>query len=69
METTEGGKTMDRLCYRPGEVAEIVGISRSKAYELLASGEIPSIRIGHSVRVPADALRAYIADRLAAARS
>lgn len=49
-----------RIALRPAEAAEAIGIGRSKVYELLASGELPSIRIGGSVRVPVDALRAWI---------
>jgi excisionase family DNA binding protein len=56
---------MDRLLLRPVEAAEAIGIGRSKVYELLASGELPSIRIGGSVRVPVDALRAWIDRQLA----
>ena len=56
---------MDKLLLRPVEAAEAIGIGRSKMYELLASGELPSIRIGGSVRVPIDALRAWIARQLA----
>ena len=33
------------------EVAEVLRIARSRAYELVGSGEIPSVRIGRSVRV------------------
>ncbi|BBL79468.1 excisionase [Rubrobacter xylanophilus] len=33
------------------EVAEVLRIARSRAYELVASGEIPAVRIGRSVRV------------------
>ncbi len=33
------------------EVAEILRIARSRAYEMVADGEIPSVRIGRSVRV------------------
>lgn len=51
---------MDRLLLRPIEAAEAIGVGRSKVYELLASGELPSIRVGASVRVPVDALRAWI---------
>jgi excisionase family DNA binding protein len=51
---------VDRLLYRPSEVGEALGICRSKAYELIASGEIPSIRIGGCVRVPVDKLREWI---------
>ena len=57
---------MDRLLLRPAEAAEVIGVGRSKCYELLASGELPSIRIGNSVRVPVDALRAWIARKLEA---
>ena len=56
---------MDKLLLRPTEAAEAIGIGRSKVYELLASGELPSIRIGGSVRVPVDALRAWIDRQLA----
>ncbi len=49
---------MERLLLRPIEAAEAIGVGRSKVYELLASGELPSIRIGSSVRVPLDSLRA-----------
>ncbi len=56
---------VDRLLLRPTEAAEAIGIGRSKVYELLASGELPSIRIGGSVRVPVDALRAWIDRQLA----
>lgn len=55
----------ERLTLRPTEVAQTLGIGRSKAYELIASGAIPSIRLGGSVRVPLDALRAWIARQLA----
>lgn len=33
------------------EVAEVLRIARSRAYELVAEGEITSVRIGRSVRV------------------
>ena len=56
---------MDRLLLRPVEAAEAIGIGRSKVYELLASGELPSIRIGGSVRVPVAALQAWIERQLA----
>ena len=52
--------TLDKLLLRPAEVGETLGVGRSKVYELLASGDLPSIRIGGSVRVPVEALRAWI---------
>ncbi len=50
-----------KLLLRPIEAAEILGIGRSKAYQLMADGTLPTVRIGKkSVRVPADALRRWV---------
>jgi excisionase family DNA binding protein len=51
---------MGRILMRPIEVAEALGIGRSTAYGLLASGAIPSIRVGRQLRVPADELAAWV---------
>jgi excisionase family DNA binding protein len=59
---------MDRLLLRPAEAAEVIGIGRSKMYELLASGELPSIKIGGSVRIPMEGLKAWIAARVSGGR-
>jgi excisionase family DNA binding protein len=53
------------MLLRPVEVAEVLGICRSKAYELIKAGELPSVRIGCSVRVPIDQLRAWISEQQA----
>ena len=50
------------------EAAETLAISRSKLYELMASGAIASIRIDGSRRIPVTALEDYIS-RLLALRS
>jgi excisionase family DNA binding protein len=55
---------IDRLLLRPTEAADAIGVSRSRAYELIAAGVIPSIRIGGSVRVPVDALKTWITREL-----
>lgn len=34
------------------EVQKILRISRGKAYELVKTGEIPSTKIGDSIRIP-----------------
>jgi len=52
-----------RLLLRPPEAAEELGISRALAYRWAANGILPSIRVGRSVRIPHDALVAWIAER------
>ena len=54
---------MERLLLRPNEAADLLGLWRSKVYELLAIGEIPSVRVGGLTRIPADALRRWILDQ------
>lgn len=57
----------DRLLLKPEEAAEVLGIGRSKLYELLAAGEIESVRIGASRRVPMKGLHDFV-ERLRAGR-
>ena len=42
------------------EVAEVLRVPRSRAYELVREGLIPSIRLGRQVRIPEAALRKWI---------
>jgi excisionase family DNA binding protein len=42
------------------ELQEILGIGRNKAYSLLQSGAIPSVRIGKKWRIPKDAVLHYL---------
>ncbi len=49
-------------CLRADEVAGRLAIARATAYSLMASGVLPTVRIGRSVRVPAAALDRWIAD-------
>jgi excisionase family DNA binding protein len=58
------GEQMDRLLLRPAEAAEVLGISRGKCYQLIAERRLPSIKVGKSTRVPAQALREWIAAEL-----
>lgn len=48
------------LLLRPTEVAEALGLSRSKVFELLAAQELPAVHIGRSTRVPRAQLESWI---------
>jgi excisionase family DNA binding protein len=50
----------DRLVVSVGEAAELLGISRAFAYELVARGELPVICLGRRRLVPKVALRALV---------
>jgi excisionase family DNA binding protein len=53
--------TDERLLLRPVEAAERLGIGRTKVYELMASGELRSVKIGAARRVSATALAEFVA--------
>ena len=57
---------MDRQLLRIAETAEVLGIGRTRAYGLTRKGEIPSIRVGKSVRVPISALKHWIEAKVSA---
>ncbi len=61
---TKSGKPVERLTLTVEQAAEALGISRAFAYEAVARGEIPCIRIGRRVLIPKVAL-----DRLLGATS
>jgi excisionase family DNA binding protein len=50
----------EKLLLRPEEAAELLSIGRSKVYELIGTGELASVRIGASRRIPAQALAEFV---------
>jgi excisionase family DNA binding protein len=52
-----------KLLLRPKEVGETLGVSRTRVYQMLATREIESIRIGRSIRVPVDAVETWISEK------
>lgn len=55
--------TITQILLTPERAAEQLDIGRTTVYGLMASGELASVKIGRSRRIPADALVAYV-DRL-----
>ena len=53
----------ERILLRMSEAAHVLGLGKSTVYEMAAAGELPMVRIGRSVRIPAHALREW-AERL-----
>jgi len=56
---------MDRILMKVQEAGEALGLSRSKLYELIAAGEIKTIRVGRAVRVPAASLHEWVQSKQA----
>lgn len=51
---------VERISYTVNETAEALGVGRDKVYELLHSGQLPSLNLGTRHLIRADALRAFL---------
>jgi len=56
----------ERLALTVPEAAERIGIGQTKVYELVARGDLPSVKIGRCRRIRVQALETWLAEREAA---
>jgi excisionase family DNA binding protein len=56
--------TEDQLLYTPEGAATKLASGRTTIYAFMASGELRSVKIGRSRRIPAEALQEYVAKLL-----
>ena len=52
---------MQPLLLRPEDAARVLGVSRSTVFDLIRSGRLRSVKIGHLRRVSATALADFVA--------
>ena len=57
---------MDQMLLQANEAAKVVAIPLSSFYRLLRRGDVPCVRLGRSVRIPADAFRQWVEERAGA---
>ena len=56
---------MEPLLLSPEEAAEVLGLGRSRVYDLMRRRELVSVKIGRVRRIPASSVEAYV-ERLTA---
>jgi len=66
MNARTAAPSVQPLAHTIPEAAALLGVGRTTVYELIRSGELPSIRIRRGRRVTRAAIEAYLADRTAA---
>lgn len=60
---------MEPIGYSIEDGAKALGVGRSKTCELIASGQLESVKIGRRRIIPAESLRSYMAGLVEASRA
>jgi excisionase family DNA binding protein len=47
----------DPICIRVNDAARMIGVGRTKLYELISAGEVETVKLGKSTRVTTASLR------------
>lgn len=61
MRTQAAQNGLQVLLVRPEDAARMLGVGRTKVYELMRSGALRSVRVGGLRRVPVAALDEFVA--------
>jgi len=54
---------VEPICVKVNDAARMIGIGRTKLYELIASGEIEAIKLGKSTRIMTASLHELVMRR------
>lgn len=67
LKRRDGGSP--RMCMSVEEAARALGLSRGRVFELIAIGEVPSLKVGRRRLVPVEALKVWISEQTVRALS
>ena len=55
-----GHQPLEPICVRVNDAARMIGIGRTKLYELISSGELETVKIGKATRITTASLHALV---------
>ena len=53
-------QTVEPICVRVNDAARMIGVGRTKLYELISSGELETVKIGKATRITTDSLHRLV---------
>lgn len=53
-------RPVEPICVRVNDAARMIGIGRTKLYELISSGELETVKIGKATRITTDSLHRLV---------
>lgn len=57
-------RSAEPICVRVNDAARMIGIGRTKLYELIATGELETVKIGKATRITTASLHALVERQL-----
>ena len=58
-----GHQPVEPICVRINEAARMIGVGRTKLYELISCGELETVKIGKATRVTTASLHELVRSR------
>lgn len=58
-----GHQPVEPICVRVNDAARMIGVGRTKLYQLISSGELETIKIGKATRVTTASLQELVKRR------
>ena len=58
-----GHQRFEPICVRINDAARMIGVGRTKLYELIATGEVETVKIGKATRITTASLRELVRRR------
>ncbi|QUL37184.1 helix-turn-helix domain-containing protein [Erythrobacter sp. JK5] len=55
-----GHQPVEPICVRINDAARMIGVGRTKLYELISSGELETVKIGKATRITTASLHGLI---------
>ena len=55
-----GQQSVEPICVRVNDAARMIGVGRTKLYELISSGELETIKLGKATRVTTASLHKLV---------
>ena len=55
-----GYPPVEPICVRIDDAARMIGVGRTKLYELIATGELEAVKIGKATRVTTASLQKFV---------
>jgi excisionase family DNA binding protein len=55
-----GQQSVEPICVRVNDAARMIGVGRTKLYELISSGELETIKIGKATRITTASLHKLV---------